>query len=239
MEVCVCMWYWQPKSKYMVRNHQDGYPYLNLNFKLFFVENIYIFLIKLIVQWTFDGDGQGIARDIKKSIFIFKTQQKMVTKFGQYKKLKCRVGYQLCKWSQFCFHFLLSFENDFFFNIPSNPPPIAVRNSLTNQFYQKNLCFCIFSKKKKKVTSLNRDIHPGDSWPYIGLLTSCLVWGKRGGRRFQRFVGHHLCGIRKLCQVWKTKYGWKVLRTNSTKKHWKQIRKTCSFCGGGAALFCC
>ena len=53
------------------------------------------------------------------------------------------------------------------FDIPSNPPPIAVRNSLTNQFFQNNWCFCIFSKKrKKKRTSLCRDIHPGDSWPY-------------------------------------------------------------------------
>ena len=54
----------------------------------------------------------------------------------------------------------------FFFYIPSYPPPIAVRNSCTNQFYQKNWRFCIFSTKKK-VTSLNRDIHPGDSWPYV------------------------------------------------------------------------
>ena len=36
-----------------------------------------------------------------------------------------------------------------FFDIPSNSVPIAVRNSLTNQFFQKNLIFCIFSKKKK------------------------------------------------------------------------------------------
>ena len=37
-----------------------------------------------------------------------------------------------------------------FFDITSNLPPIAVRNSLTNQFFQKNWRFCIFSKKKKK-----------------------------------------------------------------------------------------
>ena len=35
-----------------------------------------------------------------------------------------------------------------FFYIPSNPLPIAVRNSLTNQFFQKKWCFCIFSTKK-------------------------------------------------------------------------------------------
>ena len=36
-----------------------------------------------------------------------------------------------------------------FFDIPSNPLPIAVRNSLTNQFFQKNWRFCIFSTTKK------------------------------------------------------------------------------------------
>ena len=38
----------------------------------------------------------------------------------------------------------------FFFDIPSNPPPIAVRNSLTNQFFQKKWCLCIFSTTTKK-----------------------------------------------------------------------------------------
>ena len=69
----------------------------------------------------------------------------MVTKLGQFKKLKCREGlYQLC------YHFLSSFENNnIFFDIPSNPPPIAVRNSLTDQFYQKkNLFLYIFNNKK-------------------------------------------------------------------------------------------
>ena len=35
------------------------------------------------------------------------------------------------------------------FDIHSIPPPIPVRNSLTNQFFQKKLRFCIFKKKKK------------------------------------------------------------------------------------------
>ena len=38
-----------------------------------------------------------------------------------------------------------------FFYIPSNPPPIAVRNSLTNQFFQINWQFCIFKKKNAKL----------------------------------------------------------------------------------------
>ena len=69
----------------------------------------------------------------------------MVTKFGQFKKLKCREGSQLCKLSQLCYHFLSNFENE---NNIFISPAIVVRNSLTNQFYQKNWRFCIFSKKK-------------------------------------------------------------------------------------------
>ena len=38
----------------------------------------------------------------------------------------------------------------FFVNIPNFPPPFAVQNSLTIQFYQKNWNLWIFSKKKKK-----------------------------------------------------------------------------------------
>ena len=74
----------------------------------------------------------------------------MVTKFGKFKKLKCRERCQLCKWSQLCYHFLSSFENEnIFFDIPSDPPPVAVQNSLINQFYQKKLRFCIFSTTTK------------------------------------------------------------------------------------------
>ena len=36
-----------------------------------------------------------------------------------------------------------------FLDIPSNPPPITVPNSLTNHIFQKNYRFCISSKKKK------------------------------------------------------------------------------------------
>ena len=52
------------------------------------------------------------------------------------KKLKCREGSQLCKLSQLCYYFLSSFEKEKKkIDIPSNPPPIAVWNSLTNQFW--------------------------------------------------------------------------------------------------------
>ena len=52
-------------KQYMVRNHQDGYPYINLSY-FFFFENIQkrqFFLEKLIGQWILDRDGRGIARD--------------------------------------------------------------------------------------------------------------------------------------------------------------------------------
>ena len=149
---------------------------------------------------------------------------------GQFTKLEPFSTFQLFKLSKLCYHFLSSFENGYnFFDIPSNPPPIAVRNSMTILYInkQKNaklkrregsfqllelfkLCYhllssfkngndfffislaiprplrsginwpIIFFKKitfqyifnnNKKVTSLYRDIHPGDSWPYISLRT--------------------------------------------------------------------
>ena len=37
-----------------------------------------------------------------------------------------------------------------FFDIPSNPPPIAVRNSLTNLLFPKKFTFLYIFKKKKK-----------------------------------------------------------------------------------------
>ena len=111
-------------------------------------------MVKLIGQWISDRDGRGIARDIKKKYFHFQNLTKIVTKFGQFKKLKCRGGSHLCKLSQLCYHFLVAFWKwkYFFYDIPSNPLPIAVRNSLTNQFYRKTFLY-IF--KKKKITSFS------------------------------------------------------------------------------------
>ena len=50
---------------YMVRNYQDGYPFLNLAF--FFCwkyPETSIYLVKMIGRWIPDGEGRGIARDI-------------------------------------------------------------------------------------------------------------------------------------------------------------------------------
>ena len=49
-------------------------PGKNFYFFSFFFENIQkpnFFLVKLIWQWILDGDGQGIARDVKKKYFHF------------------------------------------------------------------------------------------------------------------------------------------------------------------------
>ena len=100
----------------------------------------------------------------------------MVTKSRQFKKLKCREGSQLCKLSQLCYHFLSRFENEnIFFDIPSNLPPIAVRNSLTNQFYQKKLTFLYIFNNNKKVTSFSGTLlfssvlHFSFCWKYTEL----------------------------------------------------------------------
>ena len=69
---------------------------------------------------------------------------------------------QLCKLSQLCYHFLSRFENEnIFFDIPRYPPPIAVPNSLPNQFFQKNLRFCIFSTTKKIMQNWREEKGPG------------------------------------------------------------------------------
>ena len=70
---------------YMVRNHQDGYPYLDLSLMFF---------------WKYTGI-------LKKIIFIFKTQQTMVTKLGT--KLGPFSTFQLLKSSKLWYCFLSSF----------------------------------------------------------------------------------------------------------------------------------
>ena len=83
----------------------------------------------------------------------------MLTKLGQFTKPGTFSTFQLFKLSQLSNLFQQNFDNFFFFlNIPSYPPPFAVRNSLTNQFYQKkNLSFRIFSTTKK-VTSFSETL---------------------------------------------------------------------------------
>ena len=112
----------------------------------------------------------------------------MVRKFGQFKKLKCRKGFRLCKSSQLCYHFLQSFGNIFFLNIPSYPPPFAVWNLLTIQFYQKKIRFLDIFKRKRKSDMFNLGY---TSWWF---LTICVGDGrkmvcKKGGY-FVQFINH-------------------------------------------------
>ena len=105
----------------------------------------------------------------RKNIFIFKTRQKMVTKLGQLTKLGPVSTFQLFKLSKLCYHLLSSFKIKIIcLDIHSYPPLIAVWNTLTNQFYQKNWRFCIFSNKQKSDMFL-RDpfLHHNTQWiPY-------------------------------------------------------------------------
>ena len=90
----------------------------------------------------------------KKIIFIFKTK-KMVTKLGQFKELNCS---NLVNCPNFVTIFCRVLKiKIIFFDIPSFPPPIAIRNSLTNQFFQKKLTILyIFNKKKCKTEEKRR-----------------------------------------------------------------------------------
>ena len=108
------------------------------------------------MKWNLDRNGRGIARDIKKNIFIFKTWQKMVTKLGQFTKLG-HFSFLNCPNFVTIFCQVLKIEI-IFLDIPSNPPPIVVQNSLTNKFFQTNLWICIFSKKKKCKTEEKRRV---------------------------------------------------------------------------------
>ena len=53
-------------EQHMVRNHQDGYPYINLALFFFFekIQRPQFFLVQMICWWIPDGEGRGIARDI-------------------------------------------------------------------------------------------------------------------------------------------------------------------------------
>ena len=70
---------------YMISNHQDDYPYLNMHFFYIHPETS-IFLLTLIIQGIPDAKGRGIARDIEKIYFQYKTLKKMVTKLQQFTK---------------------------------------------------------------------------------------------------------------------------------------------------------
>ena len=117
-------------------------PSLLLSFALFLkiYRIINFFWKNWLVNEFWTAMGGGLLGVSKQIIFIFKMRQKMVTKLGQFTKLGPFSTLKLFKLSKLCYHFLSSFENwNNFFDISSNPPPIAVWNSLTNNFFQKKL----------------------------------------------------------------------------------------------------
>ena len=83
--------------------------------------------------------GRGLLGILKKIISIFNTWQRMLTKFGQLKKLKCREGSQLCKLSQLRYHFCHVLKNEITFFFIS----LAIFNPLQSRIH----CHIIFSKK--------------------------------------------------------------------------------------------
>ena len=113
-----------------------------------------IFLEKIIGQWIPDRNGQGIARDIKKNYFHFQNATKMVTKLRQFTNLG-HFSFLNCPNFVPIFCQVVKMKT-IFFDIPSYPPPIAVRNSLTNQFFQKKLTILYIFNKKKNYAKLKR-----------------------------------------------------------------------------------
>ena len=103
----------------MVRNHQAGYPYINLSLFLFFLKisrNLNFFGK---IDWSMNS-GMQRARYIKQKNFIFKTLQKMVTKLGQFTKPGAFSKFQLFKLSQLSYHFFCRvLKMKIFFRDPS------------------------------------------------------------------------------------------------------------------------
>ena len=141
----------------MVRNHQDGYPYLNMNFCCCcwqYIETLY-FLIKLIGQWISNGDGRRIASDIQKK-FNFKTQQKMVTKLEQFTKLGPFSTFQLFKLSKLCYNFLFVLKMVFFISLAI--PCLLPYGTHRPIIFFKNIDILLYKRKRKKVTSFFRTL---------------------------------------------------------------------------------
>ena len=102
-------------------------------------------------SWVSDLKDNFVEKSLENSLNKFiGNLTNMVTKLGQFTKLGPFSVLQLFKLSNLCYHFLSSFEyENIFFDIPSDPSPIAARNSWTNHFTKKKWRFCILSTDKK------------------------------------------------------------------------------------------
>ena len=89
------------------------------------------------IDWSMNS-GRLWVGDINKTYFHFQNLTKNGNKVGAIYKVGFS-AFQLFRLSKLCYHFLSSFEIEFFFfYISSYTPHIAARNALTNKFYQKN-----------------------------------------------------------------------------------------------------
>jgi hypothetical protein len=130
---------------HMVRNHQDGYPYKNLS--LFFIFWKYtetsFFWKNLLVNEFRTAMGGGLLGISKKIISIFTTWQKMVTKFGQFQKLKWPFSsLQFCIFFCCCWKYTESsiFLGKFFGQwIPDRNGRGIARDIKKNYFHFQNL----------------------------------------------------------------------------------------------------
>ena len=109
----------------------------------------------------------------------------MITKWGQFTKVGPFSTFQLLKLSKLCYLLLSSFENENNFFLIS----LDISRLLPFGIY-----WPINFAKKIYVSvylSLNRDIHSGDSWPYISFFwpkksQKCLVVGQSPVKNHKR-----------------------------------------------------
>ena len=128
----------------------------------FFLLKIYRIINFFGKNWLINEFGTAVGRGLleisKKIISIFKIWQKMVTKLGQFKQLKCP-NFVNCPNFVIIFCRVLKMKI-FFFLYPSQSLALC-----GPEFIDQSIDVSVYFHKKK-LTSLNRDIHPGDSWPH-------------------------------------------------------------------------
>ena len=197
---------------------QLTWPFSSLQFCTLFsffcwkYTELYFFLEKLIGQWIPDRDGRGITRDIKKIISILKTWQNIITKFGQFKKLKypnfvncsnfvtifCRV----LKIKKYIFIFILAIPRQSRFGIHW---PINFSKKVDNFVYfqqqQKS------PKLKRKEGSRDPSLLLSFAFFFWKYTESSIIWGKKIGQWIPDRNGRGIAGDikKKIIFIFKTR----------------------------------
>ena len=70
----------------MVKNHHNGYPYLNLSLFFWKFPGTSYLLVKLIGQWISENEGRGITKNISKRNFHFWNSTTNFSKVGTISK---------------------------------------------------------------------------------------------------------------------------------------------------------